>query len=56
MELLDRYLEVVRFFLPAKAQDDIIRELKENQIVKQLQRLKRATPMPPDSMAARAAR
>lgn len=26
------------------------------QIVKQLQRLKRATPMPPDSVAARAAR
>ena len=25
-------------------------------IVKQLQRLKRATPMPPDSMSARAAR
>ncbi len=28
MELLDRYLEVVRFFLPAKAPDDIIRELR----------------------------
>ena len=74
MDLLDRYLEVVRFFLPAKAQDDIIRELKENsnmsfqigfmvtavivviQVVKQLQRLKRATPMPPDPMTARAAR
>ena len=30
MDLLDRYLEVVRFFLPAKDQDDIIRELREN--------------------------
>ena len=29
MDLLDRYLEVVRFFLPAKDQDDIIRELRE---------------------------
>jgi hypothetical protein len=30
MELLDRYLQAVRFFLPRGQQDDIIRELKEN--------------------------
>jgi hypothetical protein len=30
--LLDRYLQNVRFFLPAKDQDDIVRELSENLI------------------------
>lgn len=30
MELLDRYLQAVRFFLPRAQQDDIIRELSEN--------------------------
>ena len=32
MELLERYLQAVRFFLPRRAQDDIIRELEENLI------------------------
>jgi hypothetical protein len=32
MDLLDRYLQNVRFFLPAKDQDDIVRELSENLI------------------------
>ena len=32
MELLDRYLQAVRFFLPRRQQDDIIRELEENLI------------------------
>src|SRR4029453_16086728 len=30
MDLLGRYLHAVSFFLPAKHQDDIIRELSEN--------------------------
>ena len=30
MDLLERYLHAVSFFLPAKQQDDIIRELSEN--------------------------
>ena len=30
MELLDRYLQAVRFFLPRAQQDDIVRELSEN--------------------------
>ena len=30
MNLLDRYLQAVRFFLPRRQQDDIIRELSEN--------------------------
>jgi hypothetical protein len=30
MDLLDRYLQAVRFFLPRAQHDDIIRELKEN--------------------------
>ena len=30
MELLDRYLQAVRFFLPRHQQDDIVRELSEN--------------------------
>ena len=30
MELLERYLQAVRFFLPRHQQDDIIRELSEN--------------------------
>ena len=30
MDLLDRYLQAVRFFLPRGQQDDIIRELQEN--------------------------
>ena len=30
MELLERYLQAVRFFLPARQQDDIVRELSEN--------------------------
>ena len=30
MELLDRYLQAVKFFLPRGQHDDIIRELKEN--------------------------
>jgi hypothetical protein len=32
MSMLDRYLQAVRFFLPAKQQDDIVRELSENLI------------------------
>jgi hypothetical protein len=32
MNMLDRYLQAVRFFLPAKQQDDIVRELSENLI------------------------
>ena len=27
MDLLERYLQAVKFFLPARQQDDIIREL-----------------------------
>ena len=30
MDLLDRYLQAVRFFLPRRQQDDIVRELSEN--------------------------
>ncbi|HET7220443.1 MAG TPA: hypothetical protein VFJ02_20465, partial [Vicinamibacterales bacterium] len=30
MELLERYLQAVRFFLPRRQQDDIVRELSEN--------------------------
>ena len=30
MELLERYLQAVRFFLPKRQQDDIVRELTEN--------------------------
>lgn len=30
MQLLDRYLQAVRFFLPRRNQDDIVRELSEN--------------------------
>jgi hypothetical protein len=30
MDLLDRYLQAVKFFLPRRQQDDIIRELSEN--------------------------
>jgi hypothetical protein len=33
MDLLERYLQAVRFFLPRKQQDDIIRELSENLIL-----------------------
>lgn len=32
MDLLERYLQAVRFFLPSKQQDDIVRELSENLI------------------------
>jgi hypothetical protein len=32
MDLLERYLQAVRFFLPQKNQDDIVRELSENLI------------------------
>jgi hypothetical protein len=32
MELLERYLQAVRFFLPRRNQDDIVRELSENLI------------------------
>jgi hypothetical protein len=32
MELLERYLQAVRFFLPQTQQDDIVRELSENLI------------------------
>ena len=32
MDMLERYLQAVRFFLPASQQDDIIRELSENLI------------------------
>jgi hypothetical protein len=32
MDLLDRYLQAVKFFLPREQQDDIIRELSENLI------------------------
>ena len=30
MTLLERYLQAVRFFLPSRQQDDIVRELSEN--------------------------
>jgi hypothetical protein len=30
MDLLERYLQAVRFFLPGRQQDDIVRELSEN--------------------------
>lgn len=30
MDLLDRYLQAVRFFLPRRSQDDIVRELEED--------------------------
>ena len=30
MDMLDRYLQAVKFFLPRKQQDDIVRELSEN--------------------------
>ena len=30
MTLVDRYLRAVRFFLPRRQQDDIVRELAEN--------------------------
>ena len=30
MTLVDRYLRAVRFFLPRRQQDDIVRELSEN--------------------------
>ena len=32
MDLLKRYLQAVKFFLPRGQQDDIIRELSENLI------------------------
>ena len=32
MDMLDRYLQAVKFFLPAEQQDDIVRELSENLI------------------------
>ncbi len=32
MDMLDRYLQAVRFFLPLQQQDDIVRELSENLI------------------------
>ena len=32
MDMLDRYLQAVRFFLPADQQDDVVRELRENLI------------------------
>jgi hypothetical protein len=32
MDLLERYPQAVRFFLPGRQQDDIIRELAENLI------------------------
>lgn len=32
MDMLDRYLQAVRFFLPPRQQDDIVRELSENLI------------------------
>jgi hypothetical protein len=32
MDMLDRYLQAVRFFLPAQQQDDIVRELSETLI------------------------
>jgi hypothetical protein len=34
MDMLDRYLQAVRFFLPRAQQDDIIRELSENLIAR----------------------
>lgn len=34
MELLDRYLQAIRFLLPKRQQDDIVRELSENLISK----------------------
>jgi hypothetical protein len=36
MDMLDRYLQAVRFFLPAGQQDDIVRELSEN-LISQMQ-------------------
>ena len=32
MDLLERYLQAVKFFLPRPHQDDIVRELSENRI------------------------
>ena len=32
MDMLERYLQAVRFFLPRRQQDDIVRELRENLI------------------------
>lgn len=34
MDMLDRYLQAVKFFLPGKQQDDIVRELSENLIAR----------------------
>jgi hypothetical protein len=34
MDMLDRYLQAVKFFLPRKQQDDIVRELSENLIAR----------------------
>ena len=34
MDLLERYLQAVRFFLPKQQQDDIVRELSENLVSK----------------------
>jgi len=34
MDMLDRYLQAVKFFLPGGQQDDIVRELSENLIAK----------------------
>src|SRR5918995_1856727 len=34
MDMLDRYLQAVKFFLPGEQQDDIVRELSENLIAR----------------------
>jgi hypothetical protein len=38
MDMLDRYLQAVRFFLPRAQQDDIVRELSENLIARMADR------------------
>ena len=52
MELLERYLQAVRFFLPRHQQDDIVRELSEN-LVSEMEDRKEACgrPLTPDEEA-----
>ena len=45
MELLERYLQAVRFFLPKHQQDDIVRELTEN-LVSEMEDLEEACGRP----------
>ena len=52
MDLLERYLQAVRFFLPRQQQDDIVRELSEN-LVSEMedQREARGRPLTEDEEA-----